>query len=72
MPRNKDAETAFAMAIKLLGADNQSEDTKSAVWAECHNNKELQRLVSLYVFATPSYAPTALYKVHTKLMEVFG
>jgi hypothetical protein len=70
--RNKDAETAFAMAMKLFGAENYSEHTKSAFWAECHNNKELQRLVSLYVFATPKSAPTALYNVHAKLVEVFG
>jgi hypothetical protein len=70
--RNKDAETAFAMAMKLFGEENYSVHTKAAFWAECHSNKELQRLVSLYVFATPKSAPTALYNVHTKLMEVFG
>lgn len=70
--RNKDAETAFAMAMKLFGAENYSEHTKSAFWAECHNNKELQRLVSLYAYATPKSALTALHNVHTKLMEVFG
>lgn len=70
--RNKDAETAFAMAMKLFGAENYSEMTKSQFWKECHENKELQRLVSVYTYATPSYAPMALYKVHTKLMEVFG
>lgn len=70
--RNKDAETAFAMAMKLFGEENYSEHTKSAIWAECHSNKELQQLVSYYVYATPKYAPTALYNIHTKLVEVFG
>lgn len=70
--RNKDAETAFAMAMKLFGAENYSEMTKSQFWKECHENKDLQNLVSLYVFATPKSAPSALYKVHSKLMEVFG
>lgn len=69
--RNKDAETAFAMAMKLLGEDNYTDYTKSAIWAECHKNEELQRLVSVYVYSTPQYAPKALYKIHTKLMEVF-
>lgn len=66
--RNKDAETAYAMAMKLLGADASSDD----VWAECHKNEELQRLVSVYVYSTPQYAPKALHKIHTKLVEVFG
>jgi len=66
--RNKDAETAYAMAMKLLGATASSD----AVWDECHSNAELQRLVSVYVYSTPQYAPKALHKIHTKLMEVFG
>ena len=70
--RNKDAETAFAMAMKLFGADNYTDSTKSAFWAECHSNTELQRLVSLYVYATPKSQLKALHNVHTKLVEVFG
>ena len=70
--RNKDAETAYAMAMKLLGEQDYTDSSKSAIWKECHENKELQRLVSVYTYSTPSYQPVALYKVHTKLMEVFG
>ena len=70
--RNKDAETAFAMAMKLFGEDNYTDSTKSAFWAECHSNTELQRLVSLYVYATPKSQLKALHNVHTKLVEVFG
>ena len=70
--RNKDAETAFAMAMKLFGEENYTDSTKSAFWAECHSNKELQRLVSLYVYSTPKSQLKALHNVHTKLVEVFG
>lgn len=70
--RNKDAETAYFMAMRLLGEENYTDSSKSAIWKECHENKELQRLVSNYVYSSQRYATKALNKVHAKLMEVFG
>jgi len=71
--RNKSAETAYAMAVKLLGATEQTSKSSLAyVWRECHDSQELQKLVDTYLYSTPSYAPKALYKVHTKLMDMFG
>ena len=70
MIQNKDAEIAYLMAMKLLG--NVDKDKAIQVWDECHANTQLQKLVSVYTYSTPSYAPKALHKVHTKLMEVFG
>lgn len=68
--RNKDAETAYAMAAKLLG--EITPEKAERIWKECHENKELQRLVSIYVYSTPNYAPKALHAVHTKLINLFG
>lgn len=70
MKQNKDAEMAYLMAMKLLGS--VSKDKAIQVWDECHENTQLQKLVSVYTYSTPSYAPKALDKVQTKLMEVFG
>lgn len=72
--RNKSAETAYAMALKLLGAEKNTTSNSSLayVWGVCHDDQELQRLVDVYLYSTPSYAPKALHKVHTKLMELFG
>ena len=70
MVQNKDAEMAYLMAMKLLG--DVDKDKAIQVWDECHENTQLQKLVSVYTYSTPSYAPKALHKVHTKLMEVFG
>jgi hypothetical protein len=66
--RNKDAETAFEMAIKLL--TNPSEEVQQQVWEKCHADKTIQHAVSLYLYSSPSYAPKALYKLHQKLAEV--
>lgn len=67
--RNRNAETAYVMAMKLLNDDTSRSDE---VWDECFANTELQDLVSVYLYSTPEYAPMALYKIHTKLMELFG
>ena len=70
MNQNKDAEMAYLMAVKLLGDVNGEKAVQ--IWDECHSNTQLQKLVSVYTYSTPSYAPKALHKLHTKLMEVFG
>lgn len=66
--RNKDAETAFEMAMKLVEAP--SAEVKQAIWDKCHKDEAVQRAVSLYLYSTPSYASQALYKLHTKLVEL--
>lgn len=67
--RNRYAETAYVMAMRLLENDTSRSDE---VWEECYNNAELQHLVSVYLYSTPKYASQALYKVHAKLMELFA
>jgi hypothetical protein len=66
--RNKDAETAFEMAMKLVS--NPSEEVRQAVWDKCHKDETIQRAVSLYLYSSFDYAPKALYKLHTKLVEL--
>lgn len=70
--RNKNAETAFAMAMKLVGGDTQqvSEETQQAIWDKCHADKSIQDAVQLYLYSTPAYQPKALYKLHQKIVEV--
>ncbi len=72
MGRNIDAETAFSMAMKLVEASGQSvsEQVRQSVWDKCHADTTLQTLVSRWVYSSFDYAPKALYKVHTRLMEV--
>lgn len=72
MGRNRDAETAFEMAMKLMTTNGQSvsEQVRQSVWDKCHADTELQTLVSRYLVSDFSYAPKALYKVHQRLMEV--
>lgn len=66
--RNKDAETAFEMAMKLVEAPTA--EIRQAVWDKCHKDESIQRAVSLYLYSTPSYASQALYKLHTKLVAL--
>jgi hypothetical protein len=68
--RNKDAETAFDMAMKLVS--NPSEEISQAVWDKCHKDETVQRAVSLYLYSSFDYAPKALHKLHTKLVELVG
>jgi hypothetical protein len=66
--RNKDAETAFEMAMKLVS--NPSEEISQAVWDKCHKDETIQRAVSLYLYSSFDYAPKALHKLNTKLVEL--
>jgi hypothetical protein len=66
--RNKDAETAFEMAMKLV--DTPTAEISQSVWDKCHKDESVQRAVSLYLYSTPNYAPKALHKLHTKLVEL--
>jgi hypothetical protein len=68
--RNRDAEMAYEMAMKLLGA-NTTEEQRQSVWEECHRNKKLQDVVVRYRVATSDYAPKALVAIHRELMRVF-
>ena len=71
--RNRNAEMAFEMAVKLLGGSTAlSEARLTELWDTCHSNTELQDSVSLYLASSSDYAPKALHKLHTKLAEVFG
>jgi hypothetical protein len=70
--RNKNAETAFAMAIRLVGGPTQqvSEEVQERLWDKCHADKSLQDAVQLYLYSTPAYQPKALHKLHQKIVEV--
>lgn len=67
---NKDAEMAYMMAMKLF--QSVSDERAIQIWDECHKNEKLQKMVSTYVYSTPTYAPKALHKLHTELVEVFS
>lgn len=64
--KNTDAELAYSMALKLLGTkqDNQT------LWDKCHSDSTTLSLVAGYLCAESRYAPVALYKLHTRLVEL--
>lgn len=64
------ADLIFSMVMKL-GQGNYSEMTKSAIWAEAERNEELRKLAVNYLFGSSQSAPNNLYKLHTKIVEVF-
>lgn len=68
--RNKDAETAFEMAMKLV--DVPTAEISQSVWDKCHKDESVQRAVSLYLYSSFDYAPKALHKLHTKLVALVG
>jgi hypothetical protein len=72
--RNRDAEMAFEMAVRLLSTNGSqvTEEQRQAVWEECHRNSNLQNRVVRYRVATSDYAPKALVELHRELMKVFG
>ncbi len=66
--KNLDAETAFEMAMKLV--NEPSAEVRQAIWDKCHKDESIQRAVSLYLYSNSNYASQALYKLHTKLVEL--
>lgn len=72
MGRNRDAETAFQMAMTLATANGQSvsEGVRQSIWDKCHADTELHTLVSRYLISDFSYAPRALYNLHQRIMEI--
>jgi hypothetical protein len=69
--RNKDAELAVDMAVKLIGK-TLPEETLDKIWDKCHESEKIQNAVQAYLVASFRYAPTALHKLHTLLMEEFS
>jgi hypothetical protein len=68
--RNRSAEMAFEMIIKLAGSQVIDEARRQELWDKCHADRTIQDAVSLYLYSTGSYADKALHKLHKKLMEV--
>lgn len=69
--KNKDAEMAFDMVMKLAGTElAQDEAFQDKVWDKCHADQNIQSLVVRYLVSTSAYAPKALYNLHTRLAEV--
>lgn len=69
--KNKDAEMAFDMAMKLVSTElAQDESFQDKVWDKCHTDPMITSLVVRYLVSTSAYAPKALYNLHTKLVEV--
>ena len=66
---NKDAKTAFEVALRLKGGTLEVSDNElKIVWDKCHE-QEILEAVSLYVYATPSYAAKALEKLKKDMSE---
>lgn len=69
--KNKDAELAFEMTMKLAGTEfAQDEAFQDKVWDKCHTDQNIQSLVVRYLVSTSAYAPKALYNLHTRLAEL--
>lgn len=71
--RNLDAETAFDIAVAVLGgSSNFSEQELAYMWERCHADTDLQWLVTKFLASNSDYAPTAKQKVIEKVKEVFA
>jgi hypothetical protein len=71
--KNKDAEMAFEMAMKLAGNElAQDEGFYGRVWDKCHTDQTIQSLVVRYLVSTSAYAPKALYNLHTRLAQLIN
>jgi hypothetical protein len=69
--KNRDAETAFEMAMKLVSTElAQDKDFRDRVWDKCHTDPTIPSLVVRYLVSDFGYAPKALYNLHAKLVEV--
>jgi hypothetical protein len=66
--KNLDAETAYAMALKLVDAPQG--ELAQRIWDKCHADQSVQKLVSLYLSSSFAYAPKALHKLHGRLVEI--
>lgn len=64
------ADLIFSMVMKL-GENNYSDSTKAAIMAEAERNEELRKLAVNYLYCSSQSAPMNLYKLHTKIVEVF-
>jgi hypothetical protein len=67
---NREAKMVFEMVMKLGGAENYSERTKAAIWAECLK-PELQNQALLYLSGSSERAHTSLYNLHTTIVDKF-
>lgn len=67
---DQEADLIYSMVMKL-GENNYSDSTKAVIWAEAERNQELRKLAVNYLFGSSQSAPMNLYKLHTKIVEVF-
>lgn len=69
--RNRDAEMAFEMAVKLISNGLPvAEETREKLWTACHSNQSLLNAVALYRACNSDYSDKALVKLHRELMKV--
>lgn len=69
--RDRDAEMAFIMALKLLGEESAyNKDLVERLRAKCYADTQLRDAATIYLASSPSYQPKALYKLHTELARV--
>ena len=69
--RDRDAEMAFTMALKLLGAESaHNSELVERLRAKCYADTQLRNAATVYLASSPSYQPKALYKLHTELARV--
>jgi hypothetical protein len=63
--RNKNAEMAFQMAMKLVAESGVelTDSQKWQIWTDCHNDRTILDAVNLYLYSTPKYAEIALAKL---------
>lgn len=66
-----EAETLFAMVMRIGGEDNYTESTKSAIWAECRRNPKLRNLALLYLTGSSHRATLNRERLEQAIHEVF-
>jgi hypothetical protein len=69
--RDRDAEMALIMALKLLGAESANNaELVERLRAKCYADTQLRNAVAIYLASSPSYAPKARHKLDTELVRV--
>lgn len=68
---DQEAETIFAMVMKLGGESSYTDSTKAMIWAECKRNPKLRNLALQYLAGSSNRADLNLHRLHTAIVEEF-
>lgn len=69
---DQEAETLFAMVMKLGGGESAySDHTKAQIWGECKKNTELRNETILYLYGSSERAKLNLERLTETITRIF-